>query len=93
MIGVWNESCKQYYIPLHLKYAESFGWTHNGHFYRCHDCMIGEEIKGFGYPYKFVTIFDLETDLYFLGLEKTVSFLTNSFLKLVLGDTYYFLKY
>ena len=55
--------------------------------------MIGEEIKGFGYPYKFVTIFDLETDLYFLGLEKTVSFLTNSFLKLVLGDTYYFLKY
>ena len=50
--------------------------------------MIGEEIKGDGYRYKCVTIFDDNTYFCFLKLENTVSDLITSFLKLTLGNTY-----
>ena len=52
------------------------------------DCMIGEEIKEGGYPYKSVTTFDNDSYLCFLVSEDTVSYLKTTLLKLIDGDVY-----
>ena len=80
-IGVKIKYCKNYSLSFHLKCVNSFYWKHNLTCYYWYNCIIGENMIGDGYPYKFVTFLNSLEYYCFLKTEDTVYELITDLLK------------
>ena len=88
LIGLNCVCCKKCSIPIGKKCSISIDFVIRDNYYCCHDCYIGEQMTGDGFPYKFVTFHENEEYFCFLRVEDTIKEMIDDFLQIILGSKY-----
>ena len=90
MYDDWIECvyCKKCSIPTHKKCSISLNFVIRENYYCCHDCYIGEQMTGDGYPYKFVTLHENEEYFCFLQMDDTIKEMLVGFLQIIVGPKF-----
>ena len=85
LIGLNIVTCKNFSMSIHKKCSISLIFVIRDNYYCCHDCYIGEQMTGDGYPYNFVTLHENEEYFCFLRMEDTIKEMIVEFLQVIIG--------
>ena len=85
LIGLNGVCCKKLSIPIHQKCSISLDLMIRDQYYCCHDCYLGEQMTGDGYPYKFVTFHVNEEYFCCLQVDDTIKEMLVEFLQIIVG--------